>query len=309
MHKVKLLIGLLALILFSCGDKEAEIPSYIYIDHIDLATESDEGSNQHKITDVWVTIGTEFIGAFELPCKIPVQKQGEFGLILKAGIQLNGIYATRSAYSPYKICTPVDLDGNEITTITLTPDEITSINAKTEYKDDIAFKVNEGFEGAGWQVMSEELENIEDTDTVVYSAELDKTSELVYEGAYSGVVHLTKERHTVFITTQSEVTIPPTGSGVGKYNYMELDYKTEVDLSIGLWFNNTERTLVSWGGLRPNEDWNKVYLHISPEQANNSLSQVYGATLYKPYIRAILPDNMDEAFIYLDNIKLIHENE
>lgn len=311
MHKVKLLIGLLAFVLFSCGDKEVEIPSYIYIDHIDLETATEEGSNLHKIQDVWVTIGNDFIGAFELPCKIPVQKEGEFGIILRAGIHLNGISATRSAYSPYQICTAVDLDDNEITTITLTRGAVTNFNAKTEYKKDITFKIVENFEGAGLQVESQVLDEIVDGDTTVYSAELVKTDDAlkVYEAGYSGVVHLTKENHTVFITSSEEIEIPPTGSGSGKYNYLELDYKTEVDLSIGLWFNDIQNTLVSWGGLRPNDEWRKVYLHVTPEQANNSLSHVYSATKYKPYIRAVLPEDMDEAFIYLDNIKLIHENE
>lgn len=312
MHKVRILIGLLAFVLFSCGDKEAEIPSYIYIDHIDLETETSEGSNQHKITDVWVTIGTDFIGAFELPCKIPVLKEGTHGLILRAGVQLNGIAATRSAYTPYQLCTPVDLDGNEITTITLKKDSITSFNAKTKYKKDITFRIVEDFEKAGVQVESVELKNNSDTDSSVYTAELLKTDDLtkVYEGAYSGVVHLTKELHTVFITSSEELEIPENGANDVKYNYLELDYKTDVDLAIGLWFNNAERTQIPWGGLRPSDnEWKKVYLHISPEQAKDPLSGVHGATLYKPYIRATLPDGMDEAFIYLDNIKLIHENE
>jgi len=313
MHKVKLLIGLLALVLFSCGDKEAEIPSYIYIDHIDLTTETAEGSSLHKITDVWVTIGGNLLGAFELPCTIPVLKEGEFDIVLRAGIKLNGISATRSAYTPFQLCTALDLDGNEIDKITLTRDSITSFNAKTEYKKDIKFSMIEDFEGAGWLLKSYELKNNTETDTSIYSAMLDKTDviEEVYEGGYSGVIHLTKENHTVFIASESNegFEIPPNGSGIGKYNYLELDYKSDVDLSLGLWFNNSSSSQIYWGGLRPNEDWAKVYLNIAPEQAIHTLSEAYGATHYTPYIRATLPDDMEEAYIYIDNIKLIHENE
>lgn len=309
MRNLKLLIGLVALTLFSCGDKEVEIPSYIYVDHIDLETKSDEGSNLHKITDVWVTIGPDFIGAFELPCKIPILKEGEFELSIRAGVILNGISATRTAFSPFEICTVVDLDDNEINTITLTRDSVTYFNAKTTYREGVV-KDTEGFEGAGWILKSEKLTTVEDTDTIVYSAELQKTSvvEEVKDGAYSGVVHLTKENHTVFLRTEKEFDIPPTGSGVGKFNYLELDYKTDVDLVVGLWFN-FQNTTIDWGGLRSNDDWRKVYLHISPEQANNTLSSVAGATRYSPYIRASLPEGMDEAYIYIDNFKLIHENE
>ena len=309
MHKVKYLVGLLALLLLSCGDKEAEIPSYIYIDHIDLETESFEGSNLHKITDVWVTIGSDFVGAFELPCKVPILKEGEFDIQLRAGIKLNGISATRSAYTPYAICTPIDLDDNEISTITLKKDSVTNFNAKVAYRKDINFKVVEGFESAGIQVESIELDKIEDTDTIVYSAEMVKTDDAtkVREGSYSGVIHLTKERYTVFLTTSEEIDIP--GTSAGKYNYLEVDYKTEVDLTIGLWFNDSQQTKMDRAGLRPNTDWNKVYIYVVPEQANNNLSSVNTATKYKPYIRATLPEGMDEAYIYIDNFKLIHEHE
>jgi len=311
MRNIKLLIGLLVLSLFSCGDKEAEIPSYIYIDHIDLETESFEGSNLHKITDIWVTIGTDFIGAFELPCKIPVLKEGEFEMSLRAGIMLNGISATRSAYSPFNICTAIDIDDNEISTITLKKDSVTYFNAKTSYKEDITFKIVEGFESAGVQLESIEITSIEDTDTTVVSAELNKTSDSdhIKEGGYSGIVHLTEEKSTVFLTSSEELDIPPTGSGSGKYNYIELDYKAEVDLEVGMWFNDNQQTKKYWGGLRSNEDWRKVYLYIVPEQANNSLSDVHSATKYKPFIRASLPEGMTEAYIYIDNFKLIHENE
>lgn len=311
MRNLKFLIGLIALTLLSCGDKEAEIPSYIYIDHIDLETESFEGSDMHKITDVWVTVGTDFIGAFELPCKVPVLKEGEFELSIRAGVVLNGISATRSAYSPFQLCTVVDLDDNEISTITLAKDSVTYFNAKTAYKKDIAFKVVEGFESAGIQLESVELTTVEDTDTVVYTAELEKTTDQdhIKEGGYSGVIHLTKDNHTVFLTTSEEIGVPPNGAGSGKYNYIELDYKTDVDLYLGLWFNDNQQSKLAWGGLRSNDDWRKVYLYIVPEQANEDLSPVAGATKYKPYITASLPDGVNEAYIYIDNFKLIHENE
>jgi len=311
MRNIKFLIGLLALSLFSCGDKEAEIPSYIYIDHIDLETETFEGSNLHKITDIWVTIGTDFIGAFELPCKIPVLKEGEFELSLRAGVILNGISATRTAYSPFDFCQAIDLSDNEISTITLKRDSITYFNAKTTYDKDITFKIVEGFESAGVQLESIEITKVEDKDTIVVSADLEKTSnlDLIKEGGYSGVVHLTEDKPNVFLTSSEDIDIPPTGSGSGKYNYIELDYTTDVNLEIGLWFNDNQQTKSYWGGLRSNDEWRKVYLYIVPEQANNSLSTVHSATKYKPYIRASLPEGMTEAYIYIDNFKLIHENE
>ena len=120
------------------------------------------------------------------------------------------------------------------------------------------------------------------------------------------MIHLTKEKHTVFITTK-DMVIPPYVAN--KYNYIELDYKSDVDLSIGLNFKTPQDKRISWGGLRANKNWRKVYLHINPEQASHPSSLVYQSKKYTPYIKASLPNNVDEAFIYLDNFKLIHEVE
>ena len=34
---------------------------------LNLLTSSDQGSNTHKITDVWVYVNDQFLGAFEIP--------------------------------------------------------------------------------------------------------------------------------------------------------------------------------------------------------------------------------------------------
>jgi len=44
------------------------IPSYIHIDKIDLTTDySSQGTSSNKITDAWIYVDNELIGAFEMP--------------------------------------------------------------------------------------------------------------------------------------------------------------------------------------------------------------------------------------------------
>jgi len=303
----KLILGISTLALLSCGDKKAKVPAYISIDHIDLETTSKEGSNLHKITDVWLTLNGLYIGTYELPCKVPVLKYGKQKLTLRAGILMNGIYATRSAYTVFDLAQGVDLDGNDIDEITLTADSVTYLNAKVKYKDDIEVRIIEDYETAGDSFESIELKDVTTPDTAIYSADYVETTDvdLVYEGKTSGMIKLTEEKHTILLTLNEDdpLDVPKQG-----FNYMEVDYKTDVDLTFGLWFNDPQKTQAPRHGLRPTDEWKKVYLHIIPEQVNNSASPIQ-ATKYRPYMLAKLPSGMKEGYIYLDNIKVIHENE
>lgn len=81
---------------------EADIPAYLSIDSVFVNTNyQTQGSASHKITDIWVYLNDDFIGAFELPVKIPILKQGNHKITIKAGIKVNGIANTRTAYPFY----------------------------------------------------------------------------------------------------------------------------------------------------------------------------------------------------------------
>ena len=79
-----------------------KIPAYLHIDSFTLKGSYDSfGTLSHAITDVWVIIDNEFIGAYELPADIPVLKEGKKSMVLKAGIKENGITNTRLPYPFY----------------------------------------------------------------------------------------------------------------------------------------------------------------------------------------------------------------
>ena len=104
MHR-KLLIILFTVVFSSCTKNQfkAEIPSYIYIESIDLETESFEGSDSQNLTDAWVTMDGNFLGAFELPCTIPILGDGAHEFRVSSGIKANGISATRIIYPFFQI--------------------------------------------------------------------------------------------------------------------------------------------------------------------------------------------------------------
>ncbi len=55
---------------------EEPLPAYIYIPAFELRTTQGEGSASSAITDVWLTVNGEFLGAYELPARIPVLQTG-----------------------------------------------------------------------------------------------------------------------------------------------------------------------------------------------------------------------------------------
>ena len=144
------------LIIYSCSKDKflAEIPSYLNIESINLETESYEGSDSHNITDVWVTMDGNFLGAFELPSLIPILSDGEHEFRISPGIKVNGISATRIIYPFYEISDLFMIDGGVYNIVNsnilcLYRDSIITINATTSYKDNLEFLFIEDFEDAG----------------------------------------------------------------------------------------------------------------------------------------------------------------
>ena len=94
-----------AVLLFagSCNliDPEEAVPSVIYIDELSLNVNPGEGTDSHKITEVWVYTNGQMLGAFDLPARIPVLNQGNTDVLMFAGIKNNGISSTRIRYPFY----------------------------------------------------------------------------------------------------------------------------------------------------------------------------------------------------------------
>ena len=79
-----------------------EIPSYLSVSEINLVTNSNQGSNTHKITDIWLYVNDQFAGAYELPSTIPLLHKDTNNIKIFAGIKDNGISSTRVRYHFYK---------------------------------------------------------------------------------------------------------------------------------------------------------------------------------------------------------------
>ena len=282
--KKDILIGLgmvFTLLLGSCDliNPEEQIPSYIYIEPFTLSTTPFEGSNSHRITDAWVGINDNLIGAYFLPAKIPVLADGSTEVTLFAGVIENGISATREIYPYYEeMILNVDLAANEIDTI----------QPSTSYRDNTQFVFIEDFEASN--LFGEDLDGNPATTMTI-------TGDNPFEGQNSGRISLIDDNAVAGVGTAIRYTLPQDGTPI----FLEMNYRCEIEFSVGIvaYSDGIAETILKLT-LTPRETWNKVYVSFDQEVIAANADQ------YQIIFRAEKPNSLSEANIFLDNIKLLH---
>ncbi len=271
--KLTYLIFLLLTILSGCEviNPEEEIPSYIHIDTVTLK----EGYT-HNITDVWVYVDDQLQGEYELPVTFPLLYSGTHKISIHAGVKLNGIAATRVSYPFYKAY---------IQNINLNKDSVISLAPEVEYYAGTTFAWVEDFENS-----------VTSIDT---TAKSDVPLDRVFDnGNYVGKASF-NESGGIFECKSSESFELPRGTGV----ILELDYKTDIELVVGLFANeyssSIQEQIIT---LNKKTTWNKIYINLTEAISNHP-----GAIDYNIFIGAVKDaDNDTVSEIYLDNIKIIY---
>jgi len=270
-------------LLVSCekfsGDQT--VPAYISIDSITLTTEySSQGTASHNITDAWLYIDDELIGAFQLPARPPVLKSGTHKVTILPGIKKNGIATTRVVYPFY----------SEITgTYTLTPDSTIKIGIKnTTYRSTTDFIWKEDFEGTGMSL-----------DTTRQSkAWIEKSSapEQTFEGAHSALIVLDSARSFFEAADHIEYAIPYAPV------YLELNFNIEQPLVAGVFlYGNITLyqipiiTLNATGG-----KWKKTYIDLT-----TTLNAYSDVSTFRVYFGTYFENTTGQAVLLLDNIKVV----
>ena len=204
--KFFILFLIVGLTFFSCSkeDYEAQVPTYITINEINLTTDyATQGTNSENIVDAWVFMNDDLVGVYELPATFPVLKEGDVILKVYAGIKNNGITAARARYLLY--------DPHE-EKISLVKGETIEVNPTISYASGVKFSWLEDFENASLFFLY-----TADSDTIINKQSVD-----VKEGSYSGQVFLQPDMDFFEATTLGLSGVPRNGTPV----YLELDFKT-----------------------------------------------------------------------------------
>lgn len=281
--RAKLLAFLLLFFLFfsSCEiiNPDEDIPSYVRVENILLVTDSaTQGSASHRITDVWLYVDNEPLGVYEMPVSIPVLAEGPHVLSIRGGVIVNGIASTRVYYPFYTFYND---------TVILTRGAITMVSPIVNYYTGTVFALEESFIGPGYDIIATAA-----SDTNYYTVNNNNS----FEGT-SGAAYLDAS-HFVFECESDDSLLLPLNSPV----YMELNYKSNTDFSVGLHAVTSQQTYnIHLLFIRATSEWKKIYINLSEGMA------VYPAALgFKPYIRMERNSAVGDAQLYFDNIKVVH---
>jgi hypothetical protein len=289
MKQIIPLFGLI-LLLSSCIKNNPD-PAWIEINEWQLDANSNAtspaGELTESITDAWVYVDNDFVGTFELPCKIPVLYAGTKVIRIYPTILNNGISATKKIY-PF-------LEYEELT-IDLVENETVTINPITRYKASTQFWI-EDFEAAGTK--------LEDDPNSVASLELINSGTSIiaqpFNGNRFGRVSLsTSVNSWIGYSVSSAVLNIPQGEV-----YLEIDYHNTNRVTTGLLAVSPSGTVNNPNiQMNPQDngavEWKKIYIDMR-EIVSASASGSY----FQLSFQALLDDDETTGEINIDNIKVL----
>lgn len=298
MNKTKYLAILLAVVsvFAGCNNFEGDqtIPAYIKIEGFDLvenpnlSVPQNDGFLTNEIKDVWVYVDNTFVGAFPLPCSVPVLYEGKHKVDIRPGVLYNGMQGTRDAYPFYT--TIVDslelVPGKEVK---FTKREIMYNQTKCQFPNlyELFESPYTGFE------LADVTDDIAERMTVI-------SNDSVSYGNACGAIYFSSEGKNKYISIDSVYCTNHNGT------VLELDYHSNIPFEVGIYGKNPSSSsykYVSAMRVIPNagKGWQKMYILLNKVWSNLSYPNYY-----RFYFEAVNPDGKTNTFIHLDNIKIVH---
>ena len=269
----------LILIFISCG-KENPVPAYLHIPAFSLTARVGEGTSAHKISDAWVFVDGQANGIFQLPVTIPIIQLGQHDIIIFPGVRNNG---TRSNPVVYPMCTSYKIKMD------LKAGKVDTLRPTTAYLPEVQFKVIEDFERG----------NIFKIDRDNNTTNQFTISNNGFEGK-CGQFILGKSNISMEKASTTKVQLSDNAANI----YLEMHYKTEAPLTVGIVGSNISNTTGTASYkiiLYPNKEWNKTYINLTNEVKELKMTD------FQILFNSLLPDSLSTATILIDNIKLIQK--
>ncbi len=281
----ELLIIMSMITLGSCSLFESDeiSPTTIQLQPFEFNVTPGQGTAMNRITEVWVYANNKFLGAFTPPVNIYYLESGPTTFNFKPGIRNNGILVdaiTYPIFSDYSI------------NLEAAPGAVFEVNPNTAYRPEATFSLNVDFE----------FNNpfTDNHDTVAASNVL-RSSVDVFEGDYAGQITMSEEASFIEVGHDLPLlNLPKDGTPI----YLEMRYKSEIEMSIGLLGTNLggESFTNFFYLVNPKDEWNMLYIDLT------ELIQASDLPSYKILFRSLYPNNptKEEYNIFLDNIKVVH---
>ena len=281
-----------AVALFGCDASQWDpgAPEVLEVSSYTLTTTPEQGTNSHRVEEVWVYGAADVLGVYPLPATIALPQGQPQTVTLVPGIRANGVAATRRPYRYYDVNT-VSLDGD--------PTTVESVDFGGGYVDHSGLTTKvilaEDFESAN-RFLAGSNSNAE----VIRQTEPSQ----VFEGAASGHIKLDSTHTQLSAATNEQFYDLPRDREV----YLEFNYKCDVGFLVGLdVLGGSQAGRLPILGLNPTCDeegvcaWKKMYLDLYP-----ALSTMQDASAFEIALNASIPADGSEGNIWLDNFKFVH---
>lgn len=262
---------------------EEQIPSFIRVDSISLSTNvATEGKPIQNFTDAWVYDNEQLVGIYELPAIVPVLRDGEANIRIRAGIKLNGQVGTRIPYL---------FSEDYVETIELFPDSQLHINPTVSFSSGVTFDWLENFDNSATTTLSKTSQSQAEVERVTGTESFDGQSlklaldedQLIFECKMTG----------------NGIDIP----GGGTPSILEFTYRCNNSFVVGLFSQDPGGTIqTSIISLKPTEEWNHIYVNLTDVVSSNA-----NFTAQNPFFGFIRDEEVEgEAFVIIDNIRMMH---
>jgi len=289
-------LAVMGLGLVSCDNDRNLVPAFIVITKEDITIHPSltlgKGSTAHDISDVWIKVNGKHLGCWELPARIPVLEEGSCTIVVSAGIVLNGMKSSRSAYSFFK---------SFETTVNLELRTETRLYPEFAYAENVTFPFIENFEEPGTQLTADsssqaEINKIDDPNLIYRN--LHDPSDI---NTYSGFVEL-KDTADYFDLRSGKLALIKDGT---HRTFFEFNYKTESWIGI-------ELIAISSSGIEKHYplveinpsagQWKKMYVDLSQVVGQN-----YAAESFKLQITGIREGSNKAVKFYFDNLRILQQ--
>ncbi|MFK7799557.1 MAG: hypothetical protein AB8E82_19045 [Aureispira sp.] len=287
------LMGMLgASIALSACFKEEEPgePAYIRVEGIQLAVDANgsQGAGTSNITDAWISVDGQQLGAGSFPATFPVILDENFttnSIRISPGIKNNGITNTRAIYPFYE---------SYIITDDLEPGEVFTVSPTVQYDSRVEIEIVDDFENPNQPIFTVDLDNNPNTSIVSQSDD-------VLTGAYSG--RITIDDNNLECTAASSVRFSNLTGVTAVPVYIEMDYKTNVPIQVGLraHYSPTNTDAIYKGGVNDSKGaWRKIYFEFTREVFGSNAPE------YSVLLRAVRTPGISNPEVLIDNIKLVY---
>lgn len=284
--------------LSGCGlfDKAEPVASYIYVKPFVVNTNADnsQGSDASEIVDGWVYVDGTLIGVFELPAMVPVLYTKAVGrtsapiISVLPGIKNNGLSNNRVVYPFYK---------GYIDSFELTPGTIDTVQPVTTYQDGAKFVWLEDFEDRSISLEKSGVNVTED------SVQLTTDASLIFNDGKNKISAFVEMAEGVQYFENSTISRFDFPRNVPLY--LELNYKLDVRLQVGLYVFTSAGKLFDQIGildLFPTDGaWQKTYISLA-EDVNNAN---YTNAEFKIFFASRSSSTTQKSRIYFDNFKIV----